>query len=238
MAYTYLTLTNDVLRRFNEVVLNDSTFAGAQGQHAQIKDAVNNSIRDINQMAYEWPFNLTTVSQTLVANTSRYAFPSDFKTASMDTFRIQRDTSLGTDTVPLSIMNYEEYMSHHIGQEYNTALANTPTHVVKSTALEFILAPTPDKAYQLDYEYYSIPSDLVSASDVPPLPEQFRRVIVDGAMYYGYMFRGDIENTQLSTQKFEDGLKQMRSIYINRYDYVRSTMITRDTHSEYFERVN
>jgi hypothetical protein len=52
-------------------------------------------------------------------------------------------------------------------------------------------------------------------------------VIVDGAMYYAFQFRGDTQNSQLSERKFKEGIKYMRSIYINRYEYIRSTVIDR-----------
>ena len=45
-------------------------------------------------------------------------------------------------------------------------------------------------------------------------------------MYYAYLFRGDGQMAQLSLQKFEDGIKNMRSMLINRYDYLRSYMVS------------
>ena len=56
------------------------------------------------------------------------------------------------------------------------------------------------------------------------MPQEFKHIIVDGAMYYAYTFRGDLQAAQLSEQKLAMGIKQMRSLYINRYDYVRSTV--------------
>ena len=44
-------------------------------------------------------------------------------------------------------------------------------------------------------------------------------------MYYAYQFRGDLQNAQLALSRFETGIKHMRSLYINRYDYLRSTVI-------------
>ena len=60
---------------------------------------------------------------------------------------------------------------------------------------------------------------------MPSVPKEFQHVIVDGAMFYAYQFRGDVQASQLSQQKFEQGIKYMRSLYINRYDYLRSSMI-------------
>jgi hypothetical protein len=60
---------------------------------------------------------------------------------------------------------------------------------------------------------------------VPSIPERFAHIIVDGGMYYAYLFRGNSQDSLISKEKFEEGIKNMRSLLINRYDYVRSTFI-------------
>ena len=65
------------------------------------------------------------------------------------------------------------------------------------------------------------PVDLVDATDVPTIPERFRHVIIDGGMYYAYMFRDNIEMAGMSQNKFENGIKQMRTILTNEYAYFR-----------------
>ena len=57
------------------------------------------------------------------------------------------------------------------------------------------------------------------------LPEQYKHTIVDGAMYYVYQFRGDNQAAQLALQKFEQGIKQLRSLHINRTEYLRDTRV-------------
>ncbi len=46
MATTFLTLTNELLRRLNEVTLTTDTFAGAKNVQAIAKDSINSSIRE------------------------------------------------------------------------------------------------------------------------------------------------------------------------------------------------
>ena len=67
MAYDYLSLTNEVCRRLNETELTSSNFATATGFYAQVKDAINASIRDINQKHFNWPFNPNTDDITLTS---------------------------------------------------------------------------------------------------------------------------------------------------------------------------
>jgi len=87
------------------------------------------------------------------------------------------------------------------------------------------LYPYPDKAYELKYEYYSKPTLLSATTDAPAVPEQFRQVIVDGATAYAYQYRGEAQQYGINFSRFEEGIKHMQSILLNRADYVRSTYI-------------
>lgn len=225
MAYDFIGLVNDVNRRLNEVELTTSNFAGAQGYYNLTKDAVNASIRHINQEEYEWPWNHVEETEVLTPGEVRYSMPYDSKTVNMNSFRIKRDNALGVGTQKLKIMNYEEYLDKHADYEYNSNASNRtiPTNVIRAPSRELIFIPSPDKAYEVVYEYYSVGVDMVKAADVPVIPEQYRHIIVDGAMYYAYVFRGDLQAATISQNKFKDGIKFMRSININRTEYVRAS---------------
>ena len=227
MAYDYIGLVNDVNRRLNEVELTSSNFATATGEYSMIKDAVNASIRFINQHEFEWPFNHVEEEEVLTPGIVRYASPSDSKVIDFDSFRIKRDDTLGNETKKLKLISYEEYLEKHVDVEYNTStgIRQLPTYVFKSPDQEFGIVSPPDKAYKLVYEYYRLPVDLLNDTDVPSVPEQFRYVIVDGAMHFAYLFRGETQEAAVAQQRFEQEIKQMRSLYINRYDYLRSTVV-------------
>ena len=62
-----------------------------------------------------------------------------------------------------------------------------------------------------------------AATDAPTVPEQFRQVIVDGATAYAYQYRGESQQYGIFFSRFEEGIKQMQSILLNRTYYVRST---------------
>tara|TARA_R100000234_G_scaffold46444_1_gene27705 strand:+ start:111 stop:836 length:726 start_codon:yes stop_codon:yes gene_type:complete len=230
MAYNFLGLVNAMNRRLNEVELTSSNFATATGFYSQAKDAVNAAIRYINQSEYFWSFNHTTKEQTLVANTSRYAFPTDAKVINFNTFRIKENTTLGNSTTRLTEIVYEDYLDRFVQQEYNTSTGQgVPKHVAQAPDLKFIMTPEPDKAYELVFEYYTFPTDLSATTDAPTIPERFQHVIVDGAMHYGYLFRGNTQDAMVMKQKFDEGIKYMRSQLINRTPYVRSYMLTGNT---------
>jgi len=227
MAYDYLGLVNQINRRVNEVELTTSNFATAKGFYSQAKDAVNASIRHINQTEYNWPFNHVTQEDVLTANVVRYGNPDDAKIIDANTFRIKEDSTLGNETRKLKILSYEEYLDKYIHYEYDADNSSSaiPIYVFRTPSQEYGMVPPPDKAYTVVYEYYRIPVDLEKHDDVPAIPERFMHVVTDGAMYYSYLFRGSSQEAVISKEKFEEGIKNMRSLLINRYDYVRSTLL-------------
>jgi hypothetical protein len=239
MAYNFLGLVNDVNRRLNEVELTPNNFLAAIGFYSHAKDAVNSAIMDIQQQQFEWPFNHVEHEETLLSGTTRYAFPSDARTIDMDSFRLKFNESLNADTVKLSLLSYEEYLENFVDQEYNTDTDQhgIPKYVFRAPSLEYGVVPAPDQDYEIIYEYYRTNVDLINPTDVPPIPEIYRHVIIEGAMYYAYMFRSNEQAAIIAKDKFEKGIKNMRTILINRYDYVRSTAVNRPQRSSYVYRV-
>ena len=227
MAYNYLGLVNDINRRLNEVELTESNFVATTGFYSFAKDAVNASIRHINQEEFEWPFNHVEAEEQLSVGTVRYALPYDCKTVNMNTFRIKRNADLNVETIKLKVLNYEEYLDKYADSEYNsnTDTFTIPRFVVRTPSNELIVYPAPDKEYELVYEYYILGFDLESPTDVPYIPEQYKYVITDGAMYYVYFFRSDLQAAQLALDKFIKGIKQLRSLNINRTEYIRDTRV-------------
>jgi|TARA_B110000285_G_scaffold193878_1_gene223168 hypothetical protein len=114
-----------------------------------------------------------------------------------------------------------------------------PRNIIRTPDNNYLLYPFPDKQYTIVFDYFTLPTDLSAATDAPSLPEQFRTVIVEGAMYTAYMFRGETQEATIMKANFEDGIKNMRTLYINRYDYISSTMINRSaTASMTHTRIN
>lgn len=224
--YNYLELVNDVNKRLNEVPLTSSNFASATGYYSDVKGYVNSALNRINREEFEWPFNHTTYTQQTVVDQSKYAYQSDAKSVAFDTFRLKGDTSLNVTSKRLRIMDYEEYLNKYADHEFNPAdYHDSPQYIIRNRDLSFTIAPPPDQVYDVLYEYYKLPIDLVNWDDVPTVPEQFRWVILEGAMYHAYMFRGGIEEAAVSNQLFQAGIKDMRKIYINRHEYARSTVV-------------
>jgi hypothetical protein len=227
MAYDFIGLVNDVNRRLNEVELTTANFAGAQGYYNLTKDAVNASMRHVHQEEFEWPWNHAEEEEILTPGEVRYSMPYNSKTVNMNSFRIKRDAALGVGTTKLKVLNYEEYLDKHVDAEYNSGeeTRGVPKYVIRAPSREILFVPAPKDAYEVVYEYYATGVDMSLFSDVPEIPEQYRHTIVDGAMYYAYVFRGDIQAANLSEAKFKAGIKNMRSVNINRTEYIRDTRV-------------
>ena len=227
MAYNFITLVNEVQRRLNEVELTSATFLVAKGFHALTKDAVNSSVRNINQEEFEWPWNHVEAEEILSSGIARYSYPYDAKTVNMNSFRIKRNQDLNVSTIKLKTITYEEYLDNYVDIEYNsnTSVQSTPRLIARTPSREFVLYPKPDKSYELVYEYYTSTFDLVNETDAPSIPEQYRHVIIDGAMYYAYLFRGDAQSASMLQDKYGQGIKNMRSLNINRIDYAADTRV-------------
>jgi hypothetical protein len=230
--YNFIGLVNDINRRLNEVELvNDSAsnknFSTATGYYSFAKDSVNAAIRHVNSEEFEWPWNHIETEEVLSVGTVRYSMPYDAKTINMNSFRIKRNAELGNQTVKLKEISYEEYLDKYADYEYNnnSTTQSVPRFVARAPSRELIIFPSPDKEYEVVYEYYGTGFDLDLPTDVPTFPEQYRYVIIDGSMYYVYQFRGDTQAAQLSLQKFQQGIKQLRSLHINRTQYVRDTRV-------------
>ncbi len=83
---TYLSLTNELLRRINEVEMDSTTFETARNIQALAKDAINASVREILNQGQEWPFLIVTYPQTATIGTAEYAFPADCSSVDWDSF--------------------------------------------------------------------------------------------------------------------------------------------------------
>ena len=225
MAYDFLGLTNEVLARMNEVVLTATNFTAARGYQIQCQNAVNDAINYINQREFGWPFSHSTQTETLVALQTRYTVPTGTQHVDYETFRISKDNTLGVDATTLRVLDYKEYVDKYIGQETSSGVGGVPNFVFRTPDNNYGLYPYPDKAFTLKYEFYSRPTALAAATDVPTVPEQFRQVIADSATAYAYQYRGEAQQYGLNFTRFEEGIKHMQSILLNRTDYVRSTYL-------------
>ena len=297
MALTFLSLTNSVITRMNEVELTSTTFTNARGVQTQCKNAVNEAIRYINQREFGYSFNHSTNTSTLVPGKVRYTIPTSTKSIDYNTARIKKSTDLNSSGNNLITLNYNEYIqneyanqedevtfttlngSHsasvttltltsttgfdtsgtiYLGGEQVTYTAisgndltgctrgvnsttaaihadgvfvaqfdngGVPRNIVRTPDNNYLLFPFPDQEYILTFDFYTFPADLSAHGDTTTIPDRFAPVIIDGASAFAYQYRGETQQYQLNFTRFEQGIKNMQSLLINKYEYIRSTVV-------------
>ena len=233
MSTTYLALTNDLLRRINEVQLTTANFATAKNVQAIAKDAINNSIREILQDGHQFPFLKTAQSQTLTSGTATYDFPTDMASVDWDTFYVSQLTSALNTAKPLPVVSFEEYTQKYRALDDSSGSGgySAPNIVYQTAEEKFGVTPITDAAYIVDYIYYKFPNDLTLQSDTTIIPDRFRYIVVDGAMVYMMRFRSNEQSAQIHNQKFQDGIKVMRRLLLDDPLNIRSTFINRSRFS-------
>ena len=106
-----------------------------------------------------------------------------------------------------------------------------PRNIVRTPDNNYLLYPYPDKQYTLAFDYFTFPADLSAHGDTTTIPDRFATVVVDGAVAYVYQYRGELQQYELNFDRFQQGIKNMQTLVINKYDYVRSTLVGSDTTS-------
>jgi len=227
MPSTYISLCNQVLRRLNEVEVAEGAFDSVTGVQALVKDAVKAAVAKINQAEFEWPFNAAEETDTLVVGQEEYSWPSFYKIADWNSFQIQEDTALGVSFTTLKYIERDEWYKKHRDNDYASGSngISIPRYIFPSHGNGYGVSPSPDKAYTLKFRYYQNYSDISAADDVTRIPDSYDTVLVDGALYHLYMFKDNLESSQASFMAFEKGIKDLQTLYINNYEYIRDTRV-------------
>jgi hypothetical protein len=98
--------------------------------------------------------------------------------------------------------------------------------------MKFGVTPLPDDAYEIEYRYWSYPSDMTIYSDPCIVPDRFNTVVVDGAVMYLMRFRANEQSAALHQQKFEQGMDNMRRLLLDSPLYITSTVLA----NKYFNK--
>jgi hypothetical protein len=228
MGSTYLDLTNRVLRRINEVELTSSTFTDARGVHAAAKDAVLDTIRDINSQKFEWPFNSTTGTQILTAGQEEYSWPATLRIPDWNSFYINKDAALSVNTTWLQPLNKDEWQRYAQPQDNDSTTTglNMPRFVFESSSGGFGVTPSPNAAYTVKYKYYINTITMSAYSDAATIPTEYDHVIMDGALALMNMFLDNDERASTFDMRYQKGLSWMAYILIPKDFYAYDLRIT------------
>lgn len=220
MTSTYLQLTNRVLQSFNEVQLTSSNFSTTtDGFALEIKEAVNQAIFDVyTEEDIKWPFAWAKATFNCVVGQVEYTPTSGATSIGWSSFRIIGN---GTDynSSKLQEVDYQVYKDRYQAgdEDLTTDEYDVPTKVIRSPGNTILLSTVPDDDYQIQYEYWAMPTALSAHSDTTTIPTEFDQVIVDKALHYGYMFRDNVEQANLAQGRYENNVNKMRRILIPQF---------------------
>lgn len=226
---TFLALTNLVLDELNEVNLTSVNFSQATGFQQVAQNAVNKAIRDIQNQQWEWPFNHVTTTQALTIGVPNYALPDNCKSVNWDTFILQQNLSLPNpqQAIWLPQLDWNRYNQYYAWNDQNATSSEfgPPIQVIRSEDMQFYVTPFPDQLYSVQYEYWTSVADMVAYSDLASVPSRFDYVIVNGAMKYCYRFRENLEAASAAQKDCDNGIKDMRYVYIRTIEKVYDNRI-------------
>lgn len=228
MSTQFVDLCNSTLRRLNELEIRKSDFDNTRGIQSLVKDAVRNSVRKINQTSFKWPFNAAEHTQTLTVGQSEYSWPIDFKVVDYRSFQLQASEDFNTTFKSLEFIDRDIWYNTLRNQDDASGSSGrgVPQFVFPSHGYGFGISPSPDKPYEIKFRYYLNVVELNSASDSPRIPQDFDHVIVDGAMYYMYMYKDNFESAQIQLRAFEDGIKDLENLFLNKRDRIFDTRVS------------
>lgn len=227
----YVTLVNKLLVRLNEVPLDVGGVAFDTTRNVQelAKNAINDAVRLIVQTGEEWPFLKVTYTQTLTTNTKTYSFPADFSSADWDTFYLKKSV----DNAPayLPAIDYQKYVQNFRALDDDNTTGAVPQLVYDTYSDSFGVYPNPNAAYQIEYTYWSVSSDMQLYNDECIIPTRFDHVIVDGAMMILMRFRSNDQSAEIHQRNFENGIRKMRRVVMDQPFKVTSTVIEGSTNA-------
>jgi len=208
---TYIDLTNRLLRRINEVEIPEAQFLSVRGLQATAKDAILDTIRQINNKKNNWIFNAVEHTEVLVVGQEEYPWPIRFTKVDWTSFQIQKDDTLSVLSKHLVPITREEWYRRYRDYDYDTTTLGRsyPVNVFPAHGQGWGITPSPDKAYTIKYRYFKNPDDLVAATDLCTIPSRFDYVIIAGALFHLNLFKDNAESVAIAKQHFNEGMADM-----------------------------
>lgn len=128
--------------------------------------------------------------------------------------------------INLYYMQYDEWRRYYkLTDDRMTPLAySRPQRVFATNDSKFGVTYKPDKAYVVSYDYWQAPAQLSLYTDTSNIPDRYEPIVIDGALYYMYMFRDNMEQAGVAKKAFDKGIAQMRTDLINKSTKMMTTM--------------
>jgi len=170
-------------------VPNFTTVVGASGRIKQVVGWVRDAYIDIQNERTDWRWMRRSFEEALTIDQIVYA--QDDLNLDDVAFWLPDLPGIGWRNLSIYETGYPERESE-IGQidyplfrqRYQRGVhdANRPIEWAISPLGELMFGPKPDKAYIVKGEYFMKPETLTADEDIPSMPDQYHRVIVQEAM--------------------------------------------------------
>jgi len=202
----------------------------------------------LSQIDYNEYINTYITQEDEIVTTTLNGSHSDSVTTLTLTSTTGFDTA-GTAHIGNEVVSYTGILGNDLtgvtrGAESTTAAAHAsgvqvaqfeeggvPIFVSRTLDNNYLLYPFPDKQYSIKFDYFTFPSDLSVHSDTTTIPDRFAPVIVDGATAFVYQYRGETQQYGINFSRFEQGIKNMQTLLVNKFQYVRSTYLPQQGYS-------
>lgn len=226
MGTTFLNLTNTLLVYLKQVKVSQSDFSSVRNIQELAKQAILDTVREINSHRFDWPFNAVEHTQTLTVGTEEYAWPSDFTAADWNSFQIQKDDSLGVNHRVLEYIGRDEWYEKYRDNDYDAESdgLRMPEFVFPAHGNGWGITPSPDQAYDIKYRYYKHPTDLSAYDDEVTIPSKFDYVIYSGALAKMNLFRENPDGYTIANENYQKGVNNMINLLLpnERHMYVNT----------------
>ena len=169
------------------VSLNDN-----RAECQRLVNWIRNSNIEIQGKYANWKFLWREGELTTEADKSRYVKAVDLP----GNVRVYREETFRHDGQPLTIADWYDFRDTNPTLTYGA-----PEYMIAVPNGDLQVYPTPDKAYSIEFEYYSEPQILTEQDEVPWIPVAWHKLIV----YRGMMMYADYENAPEVKQAGMDG---------------------------------
>ena len=229
VRYSLPTSTKHVdYNTFRIVKDEDLATSGGKLSILQYNDYINQFVTQEDEI------NTTTLDGTLSDSATTINVASTTGFDSTGTLHIGNEEVTYTGTSSTTFTGVSRGANSTTASEHSSGVqvaqfdqGGVPRNVVRSPDNGYLLQPYPNKSYSIKFDYYTFPTDLSAQDDTTSIPARFDAVIVDGATAFVYQYRGETAQYQLNFARFEQGIKNMQSLLVNKYEYIRSTYIPR-----------
>lgn len=185
---TFLQLTQELARFAGMSGGGPTNTEGQTGEPQRAVDFVRMAYEEICNLHFDWDFLWSTGTISATSDFALYSAPTDLHVWDVKRFTL--------DGEPIEVIEWADYHP----EDY--AASGRPEVVVIRPDSDIVLAPQPDQAYTLAFDYFISAPELVASADQPIIPVRYQRVILGLALlHYG------------NFEAAEDAIKQGQEIF-------------------------